>query len=286
MLQTDSFAGKLKCTIVEDMNLDQKRLWLFDVDNTLVKDIEHPDVFSDAMNLWNHLESMGRTIAILTNVGRLSSRQIHNVLTQVGFSLTLDKTFSAGAAAAAYVFNRSPEARCFVISEGGATEDFVARGLNVTNNPPVEYVAVAADRGLTFQELNFATKMVQEGAALICVSGSLKYGGVYLGNEDVFIGERSIVAAIEHATGVEAVVVGKPMPEIFVETATVLGFEVRDAVMVGDNPDSDIAGGNAAGMTTILVNRSRSSDKLSDPSGLDTKPDFSVSSLDDIVTLL
>ncbi|MFQ5832024.1 MAG: HAD-IIA family hydrolase [Candidatus Thorarchaeota archaeon] len=268
------------------MDLEQKRLWLFDVDNTLVRDIEHPEVFPDALNLWNHLESLGRTNAILTNVGRLSSRQIHSTLTQAGFSLTRDRTFGAGAAAAAYVFNRSPGARCFVISEGGATEDFVARGLNVTNNPPVEYVAVAADRGLTFQELNFATKMVQDGATLICVSGSLKYGGVYLGNEDVFIGERSIVTAIEHATGVEAVVVGKPMPEIFVETVTVLGFEVRDAVMVGDNPHSDIAGGNAAGMTTILVNHSRSSDEVSDPRGLDTKPDFSVSSLDEIVALL
>ncbi len=251
-----------------------------------MKDIEHPEVFSDAMNLWNHLESLGKTNAVLTNVGRLSSRQIHDVLTQAGFDLAQDRTFSAGAAAAAYVFNRSPKARCFVISEGGTTEDFVARGLNVTNNPPVEYVAVAADRGLTFQELNFATKMVQEGAALICVSGSLRYGGVYLGNEDVFIGERSIVTAIEHATGVEAVVVGKPMPEIFVETATVLGFKIRDAVMVGDNPDSDIAGGNAAGMTTILVDRGRSSDVVSDPRGLDTKPDISVSSLDEVVSLL
>ncbi|MFW9799444.1 MAG: HAD-IIA family hydrolase [Candidatus Thorarchaeota archaeon] len=268
------------------MNLDQKRLWLFDVDNTLVKDIEHPEVFSDAMNLWNHLESSGRTNAILTNVGRLSSRQIHEVLSRVGFGVALDRTFSAGAAAAAYVFNRSPGARCFVMSEGGATEDFIARGLNVTNNPPVEYVAVAADRGFTFQELNFATKMVRDGARLICISGSLEYGGEYLGMEDVFIGERSIAAAIEHATGVEAVLVGKPMPEIFVETTEVLGFKVDDAVMVGDNPDSDIAGGNAAGMTTILVNRDQRGVTEFDSMGLDRKPDVSVFSLDEVITLL
>ncbi|UCH04987.1 MAG: HAD hydrolase-like protein [Candidatus Thorarchaeota archaeon] len=268
------------------MELSEKSLWVFDVDNTLVLDVEHPKVFPDALNLWNHLESLGKTNAILTNVGRLSSRQIHNVLSKAGFETTIERTFSAGAAAAAHVHNRAPGANCFVISEGGATEDFVLRGLNVTNNPPVEFVAVAADRGLTFQELNFATKMVKEGAALICISGSWDYRGVYLGAEDVYIGERSITAAIEHATGAEAVVVGKPLPEIFIETVKVLGFEIEDSVMIGDNPDSDIAGGNAAGMTTVLVDRGRDNVTEFDSKGLDREPDISVSSLDEIISLL
>ncbi|MFX1415938.1 MAG: HAD-IIA family hydrolase [Promethearchaeota archaeon] len=268
------------------MELNEKSLWMFDVDNTLVLDVENPKVFPDAMNLWKHLESMGKTNAILTNVGRLSSRQINNVLSEAGFDTVTDRTFSAGAAAAAYVHNRSPGANCFVISEGGATEDFVARGLNVTNNPPIEYVAVAADRGLTFQELNFATKMVKEGAALICISGSWDYRGVYLGVEDVYIGERSIAAAIEHATGVNAVVVGKPMPEIFIETVKVLGFDVEDSVMIGDNLDSDIAGAKAAGMTTILVDRGLDNVVEFDSNGLEREPDFSVSSLDEIISLL
>ena len=268
------------------MQLSEKSLWMFDVDNTLVFDVENPKVFPDAMNLWNHLKSLGKTNAILTNVGRLSSRQIHKVLTQAGFDNVLERTFSAGAAAAAYVHNRSPGANCFVISEGGATEDFVARGLNVTKNPPIDYVAVAADRGLTFQELNFATKMVKEGAELICISGSWDYRGVYLGIEDVYIGERSIAAAIEHATGVRAVVVGKPLPEIFVETVRILGFKIEDSVMVGDNLDSDIAGGNAAGMTTVLVDRGRDNVVEFDSNELDRKPDISVNSLDEVISLM
>jgi 4-nitrophenyl phosphatase len=271
---------------VSEMNIREKNLWLFDVDNTLIRDVDHPDVFQDALRLWNALKTKGKTNAILTNVGRLSSRQIHDVLESVGFHTELEKTFSAGAAAAAYVHNRSPGARCFVISEGGATEDFVSRGLNVTNNPPIEYVAVAADRGLTFAELNFATKMIREGAQLICISGSLEYEGVYLGLEDVYIGERSIVAAIEHATGVTSVVVGKPLPEIFTETMTILGYRADDAVMVGDNPASDIAGGNAAGMTTILVNRDPEKIVQFDSQGHDMKPDIAVDSLDEVIELL
>jgi ribonucleotide monophosphatase NagD (HAD superfamily) len=128
--------------------------------------------------------------------------------------------------------------------------------------------------------------MVRDGARLICISGSYEYGGVYLGLDDVYIGERSIVAAIEHATGVTAVVVGKPLPEIFIETVTVLGYEAGDAVMVGDNPASDVAGGNAAGMTTILVNRSPENIVQFDSQGQDQKPDIAVNSLEEVIKLL
>lgn len=267
------------------MDLSKKSLWVFDVDNTMILDVEHPTPFEDAMKLWQALLEKGVTLAILTNVGRLSSRQVHQAVQKAGFDLPLENVYTAGAAAAAFVHNRTPGARCFVIGEGGAQEDFIARGLDVTNNPPIDYVAIGADRGMTFHELNFATKMVKNGALLICISGSRDYPGIYLGQEDMYIGERSIVAAIEHATGCKAITVGKPLPEIVEETVKILGFKVSDSVMVGDNPRSDIAGGNAAGMTTILVHRD---DNIIDfESGeLDTTPSLKVQSLEEIIELL
>jgi HAD superfamily hydrolase (TIGR01450 family) len=268
------------------MNLGEKKLWIFDVDNTLVLDIEHPTPFEDALRLWKALEDKDVTLAILTNVGRLSSRQVHKAMERGGFNIAVGNVYTAGAAAAAFVHNRTPGARCFIIGEGGAQEDFVARGLDVTNNPPIDYVAVAADRGMTFNELNFATKMVKQGAGLICISGSREYPGVYLGQDDVYIGERSIVAAIEHATGIEAVIVGKPLPEIVFETVKALGFEVSESVLVGDNPRSDIAGGNAAGLTTILVQRDTDNIVDFESGTLDTTPTLTVESLNDVIRYL
>ncbi len=268
------------------MDLSGKRLWVFDVDNTLILDVEHPTPFEDALRLWRALEEKGVTLAILTNVGRLSSRQVHQALEKGGFNLSVENVFTAGAAAAAFVYHRNPRARCFVICEGGVQEDFIARGLDVTNNPPIDYVAVAADRGMTYNELNFATKMVKQGAGLICISGSRDYPGVYLGQDDVYIGELSIAAAIEHATGSEAVIVGKPLPEIVLETLKIMGFEISDSVMVGDNPRSDIAGGNAVGMTTILVQRDPKNIVDFDSGTLDTNPTMTVESLDDVIKFL
>jgi HAD superfamily hydrolase (TIGR01450 family) len=268
------------------MDLSRKKLWIFDVDNTLLLDIEHPKPFTDALLLWRALEEKGATLAIITNVGRLSARQVRQALEKAGFHTPLKNVFTAGAAAAAFVTNRTPQARCFVIGEGGAQEDFISRGLDVTNNPPIDVVAVAADRGMTFDELHFATKMVKQGARLICISGSRDYPGVYLGHEDVFIGERSIAAAIEHATGVEAVTVGKPLPEIVVETIKALGFRLDDSVIVGDNPESDIAGGNAAGITTILVQRDLNNIVEFESGNMDTTPTISVESLEEIIKYL
>jgi 4-nitrophenyl phosphatase len=268
------------------MNLGEKKLWIFDVDNTLIHDVEHPTPFDDAAILWKALEKKGVELAILTNVGRLSSRQVNLSLKKAGFDISTEKVFTAGAATAAYIHNRKPGARCFVIGEGGAQEDFVARGLDVSNNPPIDYVAVGADRGMTFQELNFATKMVKDGATLLCISGSRDYPGIYLGDEDTYIGERSIVAAIEHATGAESVIVGKPLPEIVVETVRALGFDVDDAVIVGDNPASDIAGGNAAGLTTILVHRDPEKIVSFDSGSLNTTPDIKVQSLEKVISML
>jgi NagD protein len=268
------------------MNLGEKKLWIFDVDNTLIHDIEHPIPFKDALALWKTLEKKDVELAILTNVGRLSSRQVNQSLETAGFVLPLEKVFTAGAAAAAYIHNRLPGARCFVIGEGGAQEDFVARGLDVTNNPPIDFVAVGADRGMTFQELSFATKMVRDGAKLLCISGSRDYPGIYLGDEDTFIGELSIVAAIEHSTGAESVIVGKPLPEIVVETVQALGFVPEDAVIVGDNPASDVAGGNAAGLTTILVHRDPDDIVAFESGDLDIKPDITVQSLDEVISML
>jgi len=114
----------------------------------------------------------------------------------------------------------------------------------------------------------------------------LDYPGVYLGQEDIFIGERSIAAAIEDATGAHAIIVGKPLPEIFTETIRTLNVEASDAVMVGDNPASDVAGGKAAGLTTILVHRKPEDIIPFEVGDLDTTPDITVDNSKEIVELL
>ncbi|MGE5673839.1 MAG: HAD family hydrolase [Mycobacterium leprae] len=48
---------------------------------------------------------------------------------------------------------------------------------------------------------------------------------------------------------------GKPEPGIFHHVAHALGVAPADCVMVGDNPDRDVAGAEAAGMKSVWVSR-------------------------------
>ncbi len=67
-------------------------------------------------------------------------------------------------------------------------------------------------------------------------------------------GAGSIVAAIQTATAVAPVVVGKPEPGLFEHGLRRLGgLRPEQAAMIGDRIDTDVVGGQRACLRTILV---------------------------------
>lgn len=67
----------------------------------------------------------------------------------------------------------------------------------------------------------------------------------------LLVGNGSLVAAVRSATGVTPVSAGKPGPAMFHRAAQLLGS--HRPLVVGDRLDTDIAGGNAAGMDTLCT---------------------------------
>ncbi len=95
-------------------------------------------------------------------------------------------------------------------------------------------------------------------AAAIC----LNHGARFIGsNPDVSLpseygplpGAGSFLALLAAATGVQPTVIGKPGIIMFQEALKRLGSIPADTAMVGDRLSTDIAGGKAAGLPTILV---------------------------------
>jgi 4-nitrophenyl phosphatase len=66
-------------------------------------------------------------------------------------------------------------------------------------------------------------------------------------------GAGATLAFIQAATGVAPIVIGKPGPIMFDEAIQRLGSTTADTAVVGDRLNTDIAGGKAAGLTTILL---------------------------------
>lgn len=73
---------------------------------------------------------------------------------------------------------------------------------------------------------------------------------------------------------------GKPDASIFTHALGLLGIQPENAVMVGDKLTTDIKGGNAAGLTTVWINRT---DRPKDPAIV---PDYEIQSLTELHAIL
>ena len=93
-----------------------------------------------------------------------------------------------------------------------------------------------------------------------------------------------VVAALEYASGRDAVVVGKPAPEFFATVLAGVGAAAAAAVMVGDDVESDVGGAQRAGLTGILVRTGKYRADAVAASGI--RPFATVDSIADVPPLL
>jgi len=105
--------------------------------------------------------------------------------------------------------------------------------------------------GWDFATLNRAFRLLHANpkAALIAL-GMTRY---WKAADGISLDVAPFVAALEHATGRKALVLGKPAAEFFQAAADRLRVPNREILMLGDDIDSDIAGAQLAGMQGALV---------------------------------
>ena len=102
-----------------------------------------------------------------------------------------------------------------------------------------------------FATLNRAFRLLHsDPAATLVALGMTRY---WKAADGISLDVAPFVAALEHATGRKAMVLGKPAAEFFQAAADRLGVPNREILMVGDDIESDIAGAQLAGMQAALV---------------------------------
>ena len=110
-------------------------------------------------------------------------------------------------------------------------------------------VIVGLDPSVDYARLSIAMAAVAGGARLIATNADARYP-----TPSGFLpGAGAIVAALATATGVTPEIVGKPAPAMFVAILEAAGMAPSECVVVGDNPDADVAGAHRAGCSAILV---------------------------------
>ncbi len=222
-----------------------------------------------AVDLIPALKRLGIKFAFVTNNATLTPEQYEAKLGRMGIEATRDQVVTSPIALVAHLQAVAARgARVCVVGEGGLVQALTDAGFEITDSNPA-FVVAGLDRQLTFQRLVAATRGILGGAAFIATNTD-----PLLPVEDgLWPGAGSIVGAIATATGVQPTVIGKPEPAILQVALERLSVKPREAAIVGDQVQTDIRAGRAAGVFTILM----ASDLATDAS--DVAPDLVVHDL-------
>src|SRR3954471_1128191 len=134
-----------------------------------------------------------------------------------------------------------------LIRGGGVEGTDGGNGWEAAGRP--EAIVVGLDPKIDYLRLTVATDCVRAGARFVATNRD----PVYPTERAVRPGAGSIVAAIEAATGVHPISIGKPEPYLLEEAARAVGRDAKDAVMIGDNLATDIAAAKAVGARSVLM---------------------------------
>jgi HAD superfamily hydrolase (TIGR01450 family) len=225
------------------------------------------------------LEAGKRVAFVTNNPGRLPAAYAER-LQGMGVAIDADRIVTAGMVAARLAAERAgPGGSAFVIGAAPLKEMVAAAGATLAEGEAgrgAGVVVVSGHRDFDYGELLTAKLALDGGAALVATSHDPTMpmpGGEWPGT-------GSIVAAVETASGRRAEFAGKPERHLFEMALAAIERPPRVA-MVGDRISSDIAGGRAAGLGTVLVLSGTSSRE--DAEAADPAPDHV---LDDLAGLL
>ncbi len=162
-----------------------------------------------------------------------------------------DRILLAGATAIDVVARETPGARVMVLASSAIRTYARQLGLELTETNS-DIVVLGRDRKFSYARLTAAANAVRNGAQLIVANPDLTHPGP---NETVVPETGALLSALLACTGnVAHRIIGKPELPMFRKALQLLGARSDDAVMIGDNPDTDGRGAQAAGMTFIHVN--------------------------------
>lgn len=205
-------------------------------------------------------QAKGKPVAFVTNTVSLSRPMIIEKFRRLGvLEAHLEQVFSAGSAMARYISSRRPGARVHVLGQQGTKDEMTAAGLVVVDQA-ADYVAIGIDRGAHFDDFKVACRLALKGAELVAANPDR-----WFPEEDGPVpGAGCFKAFVEWCTGREAVVVGKPNPEIFRQACSSIGLGPEQVAMIGDNAEVDLGGARQIGMRCILVGEAHGRDTGAD----------------------
>ena len=236
------------------------------------------------------LRDLSIPFILATNNASLTQQQYIDKLASMGVTVSAKEILTSSMATASYLAEHLPEnqRRAFVIGEDGLRKPLIKQGFTLTDlyqvNQPeknildqgADIVVSGLDRKLTWDKLATATLNIKAGALFYATNADTTLP-TELGE---VMGNGGTLAALEAATGVKAISIGKPEPILYQQALALLGTQQHETIAIGDRLDTDILGAVNAGMRSIMVLTGVSSEQ--DIASLDYEPSWIMADINDV----
>jgi HAD superfamily hydrolase (TIGR01458 family) len=199
-----------------------------------------------ALDAVGRLREAGLALRFVTNTTRMTKRKVCQRLESFGLAVGENDLFTPTQAARDWLaaHDCSPS----LLVHPGLAEEFKDQAGRAHR----AVVIGDAGEGFDFARLNRAFRELIGGAPFIALAKNRSFK-----DDDgaLSLDAGAFVAALEFATGREALVLGKPAPAFFQAALASLDCRLDEAAMVGDDAEADIAGALQAGLGTALLVR-------------------------------
>lgn len=247
---------------------------LLDIDGVLYVGDEPVAGAQDALG---ELRGASAGVRLVTNTTSRSRRAVHEHLLELGFEVALDEVLTPAAMAVGHC--RQQGYSSVVLMVGEALREDLSSLQEPRAGESAEAVILGdLGEGFTPEALNDAFRSLMDGADLI----ALQHNRYWRRADGLALDVGAYAAALEYATGVSGVTVGKPAGAFF--EAAVSDIPATRAVMVGDDVEADIGGALAAGLLGVLVRTGKYREDALAGSGV--KPTAILGSIADLPALL
>jgi 4-nitrophenyl phosphatase len=203
-------------------------------------------------NFFEFLNSRAIPIVLASNNSTTSPAQYRQKLADWGITLPLEHVLTCTLTTVAYLKRKiRQDAAVYVVGEENLCKSIQAAGFRLCRDTvqPADAVVVGGDRTLTYDKLKSAGLLIRGGAQFVGTNPDV----VYPTEEGLVPEAGTILAALQAATGVRPVIMGKPEPALFDMAVEIMGSRRQQTVMLGDRLDTDILGAKRARLKTILL---------------------------------
>ena len=227
------------------MSKDIKALFL-DMDGVLWRDL-HP-IGDLRANIALAIQK-GFQLAFITNNATRTPDHYIGIFNDFGIAINIEQIFTSALTCAQSLSDRWPTGgNVFMIGEEGLEKALGSyQFLHSAQNALA--VVVGLDRKINYKKLLQATLLIREGLPFYGTNPDRTLP-IPVGQAP---GAGALLAFLEASTGVSATIIGKPAANMLLAAADRLGISPKQAIMVGDRLETDIAAGQNAGCQTAFV---------------------------------